>query len=68
MLTKFRKPLELLLFSIILLKIILVYKKEKKNEENEDDLNFQIVDEKNENIKRLNIKRLVNINYRRSFS
>ena len=61
MLKKFRKPPELLLFSIILFKIILFYKKEKKNEENEDDLNFRIVDEKDKRI-----ERLININYRRS--
>ena len=51
MLKKFRKPSELLLFSIILLKIILFYKEEKENEKNENNLNFRIIDEKNENIK-----------------
>ena len=66
MLKKFRKPSELLLFSIILLKIILFYKEEKKNEENENNLNFRIVDERDKNIKRFNIKRLVNVNCRRS--
>ena len=65
-LEKFRKPLESLLFSIILLKIILFCRKEKKNEENENNLNFRIVDERNENIKRLNIKRFMNINCRYS--
>ena len=68
MLTKFRKSFISLLFSIILFKIILFCKKEKKDEENENNLNFRIVDERNENIKRLNIKRSVNVNCRRSFS
>ena len=58
-LTKFRKPLILLLFSIILSNL---YKEEKKEKNNENNLNFHIVDEKNESIKRLDIKRLVNIN------
>ena len=66
MLKKFRKPFESLLFSIILLKIILFCRKEKKNEKNENDLNFRIVDERNKNLKRLDIKRLMNINCRRS--
>ena len=68
MLKKFRKPPESLLFSIILSKIILFYKKEKKDEENENDLNFRIVNEKDENIERFNIKRLINVNCRRFFS
>ena len=63
MLKKFRKPSESLLFSIILLKIILFCKKEKKDEENKSDLNFRIVNEKDENI-----KRFININYRCSLS
>ena len=67
-LKKFRKPSESLLFSIILLKIIFLYKKEKENEKNENKLNFQIVNERNENIKRLNIKRFININCRRFLS
>ena len=63
MLEKFRKPPESLLFSIILFKIILFYKKKKKNEENENNLNFRIVDEKDENI-----KRFMNINCFHSLS
>ena len=59
MLKKFQKSSESLLFSIILLKIILFYKKEKENESN---LNFRIVDERDENI-----KRLINVNCRRFF-
>ena len=61
MLEKFRKPSELLLFSIILLKIILFYKEEKENKENENNLNFRIVNERDKNI-----KRFMNINCRRS--
>ena len=57
MLEKFRKPFKSLLFSIILFKIILLYKKEKKNEKDESDLNFRIVDEKGESI-----ERLINVN------
>ena len=67
MLTKFRKSFIILLFSIILFKIVLFYKKEKKDEENENDLDFRIVDEKNESIKRFDIRRLVNVNCRRFF-
>ena len=67
MLTKFRKPSKSLLFSVNLLKIIFFYKKEKENEENKNDLNFRIVDERDENIKRLNIKRFENINCRHFF-
>ena len=63
MLKKFRKPPELLLFLIILFKIVFFYKEEKKNEENKSDLNFRIINEKDENI-----KRLMNVNYLRSFS
>ena len=59
MLTKFRKPPESLLFSIILLKIILFCREEKKNEKNENNLNFRIVNEKNESIKQFNIKRFI---------
>ena len=59
MLEKFRKPFKLLLFPIILLKIILFYKEEKKNKENKNDLNSRIVNKRDENI-----KRLVNVNYR----
>ena len=62
MLKKFRKPFKSLLFSIILLKIVFFYKEEKENKENENDLNFRIVNEKDESI-----KRLMNVNYRRSF-
>ena len=62
-LEKFRKPSESLLFSIILFKIIFFYKEEKENEENENNLNFQIIDERNENI-----KRFINVNYLRSLS
>ena len=61
-LKKFRKPSELLLFSVILLKIILFYKKEKKNEKNENDLNFRIINNSGENIERLDIRRLMNVN------
>ena len=57
MLTKFRKPPELLSFSIILLKIILFCKEKKKNEENENNLYFQIVDERDESIRWFDIKR-----------
>ena len=67
MLKKFRKSSESLLFSIILLKVIFLYEKEKKNEENENNLNFRIVNERDKSIKRLNIKRFMNINCRRSF-
>ena len=64
MLKKIRKPFKLLLFSIILLKIILFYKKEKKNEENENNLNFRIVNEKDKSIRRLNIVKInIKINY-----
>ena len=62
MLEKFRKPFESLLFSIILLKIISFFKEEEKDE---SDLNFEIIDERDESIKRLNIKRLMNVNCRR---
>ena len=65
MLTKFRKPSKSLLFPIILLKTILFYKKEKKNEENENNLNFRIVNERDKNIGRLDIKRFMNVNCRR---
>ena len=61
MLEKFRKPFKSLLFSVILFKIILFYKKEKKNEEDENNLNFRIVNERNENI-----KRFINVNCLRS--
>ena len=62
MLEKFRKSSESLLFSIILSKIVFFYKEEKKDEENENDLDFRIVDERGENI-----ERFVNVNYLRSF-
>ena len=67
MLKKFRKSFESLLISIILLKIILFCKEEKKDEENKSDLNFRIVDERDENIERFDIKRLVSVNCRYSF-
>ena len=60
MLEKFRKPSESLLFSIILLKIVFLYREKKKNEKNENDLNFRIVDERGESI-----KRFINVNYLR---
>ena len=60
-LKKFRNSFELLLFSIILLKIVFFYKKEKKNEGNKNDLYFRIVNEKNERI-----KRFISVNYRYS--
>ena len=63
MLKKLRNPSKLLLFSIILFKISLSYREKKKNEKNENDLNFRIVNEKNEKIERLN----VNINCRHFF-
>ena len=63
MLKKFRKPPESLLFSIILFKIIFFCKEEKKNEENENDLNFRIINERDENI-----KRFINVNCFRSLS
>ena len=68
MLAKFRKSLKSLLFSIILLKIILFYKEEKKNEKNENNLNFRIINERNENIKLFDINRFINVNYRRFLS
>ena len=40
MLKKFRKSPKSLLFSTILFKIIFFYKEEKKDEENENNLNF----------------------------
>ena len=61
MLKKFRKSSESLLFSV-LFKIIFFYKKEKKNEEDENDLNFRIVNERDEKI-----RRLMNVNCRYSF-
>ena len=67
-LTKFRKPPESLLFLIILLKIIFLYREEKKNEKNKNDLNFWIVDERDKNIKRFDIKRFMNVNRRYSLS
>ena len=60
---KFRKPPKLLLFSIILFKIILFCKEEKKDEENENNLNFRIVNERGENI-----ERFMNVNYLRFLS
>ena len=60
-LKKLRNSLKLLLFLIILLKIILFDEKEKnfkslKDKKNvKSDLNFRIVDEKSEKIKRLNV-------------
>ena len=60
-LEKFRKPPKSLLFPVILFKIIFLYKEEKKNEENENNLNFRIVNERDENI-----KRFINVNYLRS--
>ena len=62
-LKNFRKSPELLLFSVILLKIIFFYKKDDKNEENKNDLNFRIVNERGEKI-----KRLMNVNCYYSFS
>ena len=62
MLKKFRKSPESLLFSIILFKIILFYKEEEEDEENENNLNFRIVNEKDERI-----ERLMSVNCRRSF-
>ena len=62
MLKKFRNPLKSLLFPMILLKTIFFCKEKKKNEENKNNLNFRIVDEKNEKI-----KRFVNVNYHYSF-
>ena len=61
MLTKFRKPPISLLFSIILLNL---YKEEKEEKKKKNNLNFRIINErdKDENIKRLDIKRLININ------
>ena len=67
MLAKFRKPPESLLFSVILLKIILFCKKEKKNEENENDLNFRIVNERDESIRRFDMKRFGDVNCRCCF-
>ena len=60
-LKKLRNLLKSLLFSIILLKIVLSdgkggnFKSSKNKEDVENDLNFRIVDEKSEEIKRLNV-------------
>ena len=59
MLAKFRKPPISLLFSVILSNS---YKEEKKEKDDESDLNFRIVDERGENIKRLDIERLIGVN------
>ena len=60
-LKKLRNPLKSLLFSIILLKIILLGEKEenfklsKNKKDVKNDLNFRIINEKSEEIKRLNV-------------
>ena len=58
MLKKFRKPPKSSLFLIILFKIILFCKEEEENEKNENNLNFRIVNERDESI-----KRFINVNY-----
>ena len=63
-LEKLRNPPELILFSIILLKIIFFCREEKENVKiNKSNLSFRIVDEKNEKIKLFN----VNVSYLYSF-
>ena len=57
------KPVRIIIIFDYLFKITFFYKKEKKTKEKKNDLNFRIVDEKGERI-----KRFINVICRRSFS